>query len=65
MLFEAIYQAMTHHLDFRGYVLVAAFVLAILPNLLLRGPANRIVRLWRNISAPVALADPHKEREKQ
>jgi hypothetical protein len=47
MLFEAIYQVMTHHLDYRGYFLVAAFALAIVPYILLRGPTNRLVRMLR------------------
>jgi hypothetical protein len=45
MLLEAIYQLKLHHLDFRGYVFVAAFALAIVPYLLLRGPTNRIARM--------------------
>jgi hypothetical protein len=46
MLLEAIYQLkVDHHLEFRGYALIAAFVLAILPYLMLRGPINRLVRL--------------------
>lgn len=48
MLLEGVYQVMTHQLDFRGYVLVAAFSLAVVPYLLLRGPTNRLVsRLLR------------------
>ena len=47
MILEGVYQVITHHLDFRGYVLVAAFSLAIFPYLLLRGPTNRIVTLVR------------------
>ncbi len=43
MLFEAVYQVMTHHVDYRGYFLVAAFALAIFPYLLLRGPVNRLM----------------------
>lgn len=45
MLFEAIYQVMTHHLEYRGYFLVAALALAIFPYLLLRGPTNRLAHL--------------------
>ncbi len=48
MLLEAIYQVKVHHSDYRGYVFIAPFVLAILPYLLLRGPTNRLVRLlWK------------------
>jgi hypothetical protein len=48
MVLEVIYQVMTHRLEFRGYLFVAAFVLAILPYLLLRGPINRLARLlWK------------------
>jgi hypothetical protein len=47
MLLEAIYQVKVDHLDYRGYVFIAPFVLAILPYLLLRGPTNRLVQLLR------------------
>lgn len=45
MILEAAYQLKLHHLDYRGYVFMAAFALAILPYLVLRGPINRLVRL--------------------
>jgi hypothetical protein len=48
MVLEAIYQVKVGHLDYRGYVFIAAFLLAIVPYLLLRGPTNRLVRLlWK------------------
>jgi hypothetical protein len=48
MLLEVAYQVMVGHLNFRGYFFVAAFVLAIFPYLLLRGPTNRLARLlWK------------------
>ena len=48
MVLEAIYQVKVHHLDYRGYVFIAPFVLAIVPYLLLRGPTNGLVRLlWK------------------
>jgi hypothetical protein len=47
LILEGVYQVITHHLEFRGHVLVAAFSLAIFPYLLLRGPTNRIVTLLR------------------
>jgi hypothetical protein len=45
MVLEVAYQLITRQLAFRGYMFIAAFVLAILPYLLLRGPTNRIVSL--------------------
>jgi hypothetical protein len=45
MTLEVAYQLITRQLAFRGYMFIAAFVLAILPYLLLRGPTNRIVSL--------------------
>jgi hypothetical protein len=45
MILEAAYQLKLGHLDYRGYVFIAAFALAIVPYLLLRGPVNRIARL--------------------
>jgi hypothetical protein len=47
MVLEVVYQVMTHHLEYRGYFLVAAFALAIVPYLLLRGPTNRLVQMLR------------------
>jgi hypothetical protein len=48
MLLEVIYQVKVHHIDYGGYFLIAPFVLAILPYLILRGPINRLVRLlWK------------------
>jgi hypothetical protein len=47
MVLEVVYQVMTHDVEYRGYFLVAAFALAIVPYLLLRGPTNRLVRLWK------------------
>jgi hypothetical protein len=47
ILLEVVYQVLTHHLEYRGYFLVAGFVLAICPYLLLRGPTNRLVSLMR------------------
>jgi hypothetical protein len=47
MLLEAVYQVMVGRLNYRGYVFIAPFVLAILPYLLLRGPTNRLVRVLR------------------
>jgi hypothetical protein len=50
MLLEALYQVKVHQLNNFGYVLIAPFLLAILPYLLLRGPTNRFVRLLRKKS---------------
>jgi hypothetical protein len=47
MLLEVVYQVMTHRWEYRGYFLVAAFVSAICPYLLLRGPTNRLVSVMR------------------
>lgn len=47
MVLEVAYQLKLGHLEYRGYLFVAAFGLAIVPYLLLRGPVNRLVRLWK------------------
>jgi len=44
MVLEGAYQLKIGHLDYRGYVFVAAFVFAVVPYLILRGPINRIVQ---------------------
>ena len=50
MLLESVYQVMVHQLDYRGYVLIAAFTLAIFPYVMLRGPTNRLVTRLRKKS---------------
>jgi hypothetical protein len=45
MILEVVYQLKTGHLDYRGYMFVAAFVLAVVPYLIFRGPINRVVQL--------------------
>jgi hypothetical protein len=49
IVLDAIYQAIAEHRFYPGEALVVAFVLAFIPYVLIRGPANRIAR-WRRSS---------------
>jgi hypothetical protein len=44
VILDVIYQMKVHGSVFAGQLLFVAFVLAIVPYLVLRGPVNRIVR---------------------
>jgi hypothetical protein len=46
VILDVIYQLKVHHWIYPGETLIVAFVLAIVPYLLLRGPANRLARLF-------------------
>ncbi|HLK52663.1 MAG TPA: hypothetical protein VKU42_04360 [Candidatus Angelobacter sp.] len=46
IVLELIYQPYVLHAFYPGEMLVVAFVLAIVPYVLVRGPANRIARLF-------------------
>jgi hypothetical protein len=48
IILDVVYQLKVHSTVYPGEVLIVAFVLAIVPYLVLRGPINRVVRLWRN-----------------
>lgn len=47
IILDIIYQLKVHGSIYPGEVLAVALVLAILPYLLVRGPVNRIMRLFR------------------
>jgi len=51
------YQLYVHHAFYPGETLTVAFVLAIIPYFIVRGPANRITRLFRKktpVTSPAA-----------
>lgn len=50
IILDAVYQLKVHSTVYAGELLIVAFVLAIVPYLVLRGPINRLVRLWKKIS---------------
>jgi hypothetical protein len=45
VILDAIYQLKVHSSVYAGELLIVAFVLAIVPYLVVRGPVNRIVRM--------------------
>jgi hypothetical protein len=47
IILDVIYQIKVHSSVYPGEVLIVAFVLAIVPYVVLRGPINRVVRLWK------------------
>lgn len=47
VILDIIYQLKVFHKIYPGEVLIVAFVLAIVPYLLLRGPVNRLMRLGK------------------
>ena len=60
---DAIYQFIVLRWFYLGEALVTAFVLAVLPYLLIRGPTARIARRWNRRGA--ANITKHSEGEKQ
>ena len=50
IILDAVYQLKVHSTVYAGELLIVAFILAIVPYLVLRGPINRLVRLWKKIS---------------
>jgi hypothetical protein len=50
IILDTIYQLKIHSSVYAGELLIVAFVLAIVPYLVLRGPINRVVRLWKKLS---------------
>jgi hypothetical protein len=47
LILDVIYQLKVHSMVYPGELLIVAFVLAIVPYLVVRGPINRIVRTFR------------------
>lgn len=46
VILDIIYQLKVQHTIYPGEILIVAFFLAIVPYVLLRGPVNRLMRLW-------------------
>src|SRR6476620_11624062 len=47
IILDVVYQLKVHSTVYPGETLFVAFALAIVPYLVLRGPINRLVRLWK------------------
>ena len=47
IILDVVYQVKVHHTVYPGEMLLTAFVLAVVPYVLLRGPVNRIVRMFK------------------
>lgn len=47
VILDLVYQLIVHHWIYPGEILIVALMLAIVPYVLLRGPINRLFRLWR------------------
>jgi len=54
VVLDVIYQLKVNHWIYPGETLIVAFLLAIVPYLLLRGPINRLVKFLRK-DAPISL----------
>ncbi len=46
-ILDIVYQLKVHHWIYPGEMLITAFVLAIVPYVVLRGPVNRIVTMFK------------------
>jgi hypothetical protein len=55
IILDSVYQLEVHSTIYAGELLIVAFMLAIVPYLLVRGPVNRIVRLFRGQVHPDAV----------
>lgn len=60
LIMDAIYQVIALHWLYPGEAILVALILAFLPYLLIRGPANRIARCWtsRHASAQAGRGTP-------
>ena len=47
IILDVVYQLKVHSTVYPGETLTVAFALAIVPYVVLRGPINRLVRLWK------------------
>ncbi|MFZ0885025.1 MAG: hypothetical protein WAN14_16610, partial [Candidatus Acidiferrales bacterium] len=56
-ILDFVYQMEVHSTVYAGELLVVAFVLAIVPYLIVRGPVNRIVRLFGGHPANAKIAE--------
>jgi hypothetical protein len=63
IILDSVYQMEVHSTIYAGELLIVAFALAIVPYLIVRGPVNRIVRLFRRhaVSAKIADVTPRHE----
>ena len=52
VVLDAIYQVWQLHWFYPGEALIVACILAIIPYVLLRGPANRLLRDWKREHVP-------------
>jgi hypothetical protein len=57
IILDSVYQMEVHSTIYVGELLIVAFALAIVPYLIVRGPANRIVRLFRGHAVSPKIAD--------
>lgn len=57
IILDCVYQMEVHSTIYAGELLIVAFILAILPYLIVRGPVNRIVRLFRGHAVDAKMAD--------
>jgi hypothetical protein len=64
VVLDVIYQVKVHSMVYPGETLIVAFVLAIVPYLLIRGPVNRLMRLGKKheYSAPPGMS-PDSQKE--
>lgn len=67
IVLELIYQPLVLHAFYPGEMLIVAFLLAIVPYVLVRGPANRIARLFtkktdKPASAPAGVGSRVKRK---
>jgi len=53
IIVDAIYQVLEFRWFYPEEAIIVAILLALLPYLLLRGPANRIRRRWRRKAGPI------------
>jgi len=47
LVLDVVYQVKVHHTVYPGEMLITALVLAVVPYVLLRGPVNRVARMFR------------------
>jgi hypothetical protein len=47
VILDVVYQLKVHPTIYPGETLITAFALAIVPYLVLRGPINRVARIWK------------------
>jgi len=57
IILDSVYQIEVHSTIYAGELLIVAFALAIVPYLIVRGPVNRIVRLFRGHAVSAKIAD--------